>query len=144
MKKLIILFLSFCLLVSCGDEDSYKKVTENFIISNETDTSFVVVWDKVMFPEILSFDTVSGSQERYYYANKNNYELWLTEKQLNDLFSHLQIFRIEKSDTLFVDKSVYSKNTSWYNQKYTDEWFGSVTFYNSHRINITDDMFIDK
>ena len=144
MKKLIILFLSICFFSGCGDEDSYSKVVENFIVENNTDTSFVVVWDKEMFPEIPQFDTVRGSQERNYYADKNNYKLWLTELQLNELFSKMLIFKKKGTDSLVVNKKYYSEINSWSNQKYTDDWFGSVTFYNSHRLKITDDMFIVK
>jgi len=144
VKKLFFSFWSLCFLVSCGDEASYPKVVENFIVSNNTDTTFVVVWDKVMFPEILPFDTVRRSQERNFYANKNNYELWLTEMQLKELYSNLLIFKTEGTDTLVVNKAIYSDIDCWNIQEYTDEWFGSVTFYNTHHINITDDMFIDK
>jgi len=144
VKKLYFAFLTLCFLTGCGEEKFYPKVSENFSVANKTDTPFVVIWDRNMFQEYLPFDTVHRFQERHYNANKNNYDLWLTEKQLNELFSKMVIFRIENTDTLFVNKAYYSDLDCWKNQKFTDDWFGSTAIYNSHFITITNDMFIVK
>ncbi len=142
VKKLFFSFLSFCFLVSCGDEVSYPKALETFIVSNKTDTSFIVAWDNNMFTNILPFDTVKPLEERIYYADNKNYDLWLTENQLNELFSKLKIFRAVESETIYVDKKNYSDLNLWYHHKNSySRMFGNIDYYNSHFIEITNEMF---
>lgn len=124
------------LLVSCSEEGVYPKMYESMMIQNQSvDTLLVEIASNQLYAKDTTVKIFPKS-DFYWYIDEDSYELWLTEAQLVNYFSELNMWFITPNDTLSVNKNQYSKMTDWNHYLHTDNWFGTVTYFNSHTLTI--------
>ncbi len=140
MKTKLIFFVSVALIilaVSCSEGGEYPKMYESMMIRNQSVDTLLV---EIASNQLSVIDTtvkILPEGDFYWQIDKDSYDLWMTEAQLVKYFSELNMWFITPNDTLSVNKNQYSKMTDWNHYLHSDYWFGTVTYYNSHTLTIS-------
>ncbi len=135
MKQIYFVFGIFVIFfVSCTEGEEYPKMVESMMIRNQTVDTILVEIPAVNLYENPEFIRVLPNGDYYWQIEKERYELWMTENELENYFSKLSMWFVNHNDFSVIDKNRYSRMSDWIHYLHSDNWFGTVTHYNSHTL----------
>lgn len=139
MKKFVFVICIFAFF-SCEESAFYPHVIERVIIENKTADTLFIRCDSTatnpFYTEDIHPDGRAGYQIEGY-----AYDLWMSADQLEDHFSHIQIFNIkETGDTTFLNRALYERISQWQFSTYSD-WDWDEIKINDHTFTVDSLMF---
>lgn len=123
----IILFVVTSFLMSCGD-DYYEKVQEVLYIKNNTGNELYVKYGFADFIPNAYRNNIQligpmGRSGYYSFEYSMIPDLWMSEKQFNELVSQISIYRIQGNDTSYVDPKYYNTKSAWEHSSHSNNGY---------------------
>lgn len=139
MKKLLIAISLFALF-SCEDSGYYPRVIERVFIENKTSDTLFVRCDSIIENPFF-LDSIAPGYTAGHSIENYSYDLWMSADQLEDYFSHINIFKIaETGDTVFLNRAFYDRISDWQHSTYS-VWDWDEMKINDHVFTVDSVMF---
>jgi hypothetical protein len=133
--------------MSCGD-DYYQKVPEVLYIQNNTGDDFYVKYGFAesipnAYSKNIQLIDATGRDGYYQFEYSTITDLWMSERQFNELVSQISIYRIQPNDTTYVNPKYYNKKSAWKHKTYSDNHYftGKQVISSYNQLTVCDSMF---